>query len=372
MKIPFPLLSALLFTTALAAADLPPWAATNPDGNPVRIAVAPPDGPRFAHLSWTKAVRTPRGTIVLAYLAGIYHGGSDCPAISRSTDGGRTFSAPQILREFAPGRDYASSGNLALGLTDDGALVVLAMAFTGDKTNMIFGWRSDDDGVTWKSVDTSALGPNKTGSIFGNILPVAGRGLVVLGHYRAGAQPYTQGIWMSASPDQGRTWGEPRRIADVPAVEPVLVQSAGRLIGFFRGNSKTLGGREFVGVSDDNGATWTTKLSDLAAADPATAGIAAPCAVEDPDHPGELLVLTNERTHRTRTPGHFWLWRGSAKTLRWQRERILLEVPHLDGDKHTDFGYPWLLHLEGRRWLMFYYHGDSHGYCPIWVTEVRL
>jgi len=32
----------------------------------------------------------------------------------------------------------------------------------------------------------------------------------------------------------------------------------------------------------------------------------------------------------------------------------------------------WLLHVEGRRRLMFYYHGDSRGNCPLWVTEVML
>jgi hypothetical protein len=368
------LLGLLLSGLALSAEILLVWAAKNPTGNEVRIAVPAPEGPRFAHLSWTKALRTPKGTVVLAYIAGTFHGshGGGSPAISRSTDGGRTFSAPHIVREFAPGMDYSHSGNVALGLAEDGALVLLAMAFTGDETNHIFGWRSGDDGVTWTPTDTAALGPNKTGSVFGSVLPVKGQGLVVLGHYRAGAKPHTQGIWMSVSPDHGRTWGEARRIADVHAVEPVLVASAGRLLGFFRGESQILGGRQYVGVSDDNGLTWKTELSVLDAENPKTARLAAPCAVENPEKPGEILVLTTERAKPGNTPGRIWLWRGDARKLDWKRERVLLEFPHIDGDPNTDFGYPWLLHLEGNRWLMVYYHGTSRSACPLWVTEVEL
>jgi hypothetical protein len=358
----------------IGAEPIPAWAARNTAGHEVRIAVAPPDDARFAHLSWNKVVRTPKGTVVLAYIAGTFHGnhGGGSPAVSRSTDGGQTYSAPQVLREFAPGLEQTHSGNLAMGIAEDGALVVLAMAFDGDKSNHIYGWRSEDDGVNWTATDTSTLGPNKTGSVFGSILPVQGRGLVALGHYRAGSTPYTQGIWMATSGDHGRCWSEARRIANVPAVEPMLVKSADRLVGFFRGETKNLGGRQYVGVSDDNGETWTTELSVLDAEVPKAARLAAPHAVENVNKPGELLVLTTERAVSGNTPGRIWLWRGSTSKLEWQRERVLLEVPQLKNDPHTDFGYPWLLHVGGNRWQMYYYHGRSKGYCPLWVTEVKL
>lgn len=365
----------LLFFVAHGRAASPPaWAAVNPSGAPVRIAVAPVTVPRFAHLSWVKAIRTRSGTIVLTYIAGTFHGnhGGGSPAVSRSTDGGATFDAPRVLREFGPGLDYTQSGNLALGAATDGALVLLAMAYDGDKTNHIFGWRSDDDGRTWKPTDTTNLGPNKTGSVFGRILPVEGKGLIALGHYRAGSQPHTQGIWQATSKDEGRTWGEPRLISDVPAVEPVLVQSAGHLVGFFRGATTTLDGRQYVGVSNDLGATWRTELSTLTAEKPDQARLAAPCAVENVNRSGELLVLTTERAKPGNTPGRIWLWRGDATKLSWKREKVLLEFPHIAGDPNTDFGYPWLLHKSGRTWMMFYYHGAGRAVCPIWVTEVEL
>ncbi len=146
-----------------------PWKARQPSGVPVRVAVEPQTDARFAHLSWNKVVRTPRGTLVLAYVAGTFHGnhGGGCPAISRSVDNGESFSAPHLLREFGPGQDYMHCGNLALGLAEDGALVLLAMAFDGDNANHIFGWRSEDDGQTWSAINTEALGPNDPHHDFG-------------------------------------------------------------------------------------------------------------------------------------------------------------------------------------------------------------
>ncbi len=350
-----------------------PAAARNTLGTPVRIAVTPPQDPRFAHLSWNKALRTAKGTLVLAYVAGAFHGnhGGGCPAVSRSTDGGRAFPPPKVLRQFGPGRDYTASGNLALGVASDGALVLLAMAYTGNQGNHIFGWRSEDDGASWTPVDTGNLGPNKTGSVFGNILPVPGQGLLAFGHYRPGAEPYRSGLWMAASADDGRTWGPPRRISEAPAVEPLVLQSGSRLLGFFRGGGE-LRGRQFVAVSDDLGETWKTELSVLGPEAPDSARLAAPFAVENPSRPGEILVLTTERAVPGNTPGRIWLWRGDAQRLDWRRERVLLEFPRIPDDPHTDFGYPWLVPLEDRRWLMFYYHGRSRGHCPLWVTEVKL
>jgi hypothetical protein len=246
------------------------------------------------------------------------------------------------------------------------------MAYNRDDANHIFGWRSTDDGASWTRTDTSALGPEKTGSVFGNILPLSGHGIAVFGHYRAGSKPHTEGIWMSLSQNQGLTWGEAQRISDVYAVEPAVVQSAGRLVGFFRGGSRESRGRQYVGVSDNAGRTWKTELSTLDAQDTKIARLAAPFATENPNRPGELLVLTTERAVPGNTPGRIWLWRGDARKLDWKRERVLLDFPRIEGDLNTDLGYPWLLHTGGKRWQMYYYHGNSRGVCHIWVTEVEL
>ncbi len=361
--------------------DAAAWKARNLSGGEVRVAVPAPADARFAHLSWNKVVRTQKGTLVLACVAGTFHGlhGGGCPAVARSTDGGAIFSEPEILREFGPGLDYTCCGNVALGIAEDGALVLLAMAYTGNEANHIFGWRSEDDGLTWNPTDTDKLGPNKTGSVFGNVIPVKGEGLAVFGHYRVGSSPLTEGIWMAISPDQGRGWGEARRISDVPAVEPVVIASQGKWIGFFRSTKKAVfaeasaEGRQFVGVSTDQGRTWETTLSNLDAKDPATARLAAPCAVEDPEHPGELLVLTTERAKKPGQNSRIWLWRGKVDRLEWKRERVLLEFPAGGpGNPNTDLGYPWLLHEGGGRWSLYFYHGQTKGPAAIWVTEVGI
>lgn len=368
------LLGLFLGGVSLRADSPPAWAARNSSGETVRLAVPAPADRSVAHLSWPKAVRTASGTVILAFSAGQGHNsGSSGPALSRSSDGGKTFSPPQVLMRF-PADDprYQDCGNLALGLAPDGALLLLAMAFHREAGNNIYGWRSTDDGMTWTRTDTAALGPDKTGSVFGNILNLGAQGLAVFGHYRTGSTPHTQGLWMSLSNDHGLTWGVARRISEEYGVEPVVLQSAGRLIGFFRGESRVRRGRQYVGVSDDRGTTWKTELSVLDAEDNTKARLAAPCAVENPNRPGEILVLTTERAVPGNTPGRIWLWRGDAKNLDWRRERVLLEFPRVEGDDNIDFGYPWLLHVGGNRWQMYYYHGATYSACPIWVTEVEL
>lgn len=356
--------------------NVPAWAARNPTGAAVRVAVPAPEAARFAHLSWNKVVRSPQGSLILACVAGTFHGnhGGGCPAVARSTDNGRTFSPPRILREFGPGMDYTACGNLALGTAEDGALVLLAMAYTGDEANHIFGWRSTDDGVTWTPTDTATLGPNKTGSVFGTLLPLGDAGLVAVGHYRAGSAPHSRGIWLATSDDHGRRWGEPRRISEVDAVEPVLVPAGERLLAFLRGGKGALPGaegRQFLAVSDDRGATWTTTPSPFDAVDPATARLAAPCAVANPRLPGEIFVLTTERAVSPAQNSRIWLWRGEAQSLKWKRERVLLEFPRIAGDPHTDLGYPWLVADGDEAWQLYFYHGLKKGPSPIWVTDVR-
>lgn len=360
-------LGLLLAANGAAADELPAWVATLTDGGQVRVAVPAPADPHFAHLSWCKAVRATDGTIVVAYIAGIFHGshGGGSPGVSLSTDGGKTFSAPNILRVFDKDKDYSCSGNLALGVADDGAILLLAMAYTGDERNHIFGWRSTDHGRTWSETDTHTLGPNKTGSVFGNILSVPGRGLTVLGHYRAGSSPHTKGIWIASSADHGRTWSEPTRIVDEAVVEPMLVRSGERLIALLRKSGKS--DLQLVSVSDDRGVSWQTAPSELKLEKPGFS-LAAPCAAVHPDKPNELVVLTTERGK----PGRIWLWRAQADKLDWRRERLLLEYLRIDGSKHTDYGYPWLVHVAGDRWLMFYYHGLGRGPNSIWVAELSL
>ena len=357
-------LSSLLVTAVALRAAPPPWVGVAPDGSPARVAVGPKDDLRFAHLAWPKAVRTADGTIVLGYQIGTHHGDGSSPAVSISTDEGRTFSAPHILREFGPGKEYTNSGNMAIGLAHDGAVLLLSHGHRSNVTNHIFGWRSTDSGRTWTEVNTSALGPNKTGSSTGTIVRLPGKQLMAVGHYRAGSKPYVTGIWQSISPDDGLTWGEPSMVTNVNGGEPVLVRHQDRLLVFIRGRGPATV-RQYIAVSDDFGQTWRTELSPISVQNPHSTLITHPFAMVNPHDPAELLAATFERP----LPAVATLWRGSPQTLAFKAIRPLIELPKVEGSPHTDFGYPWLIHLDGRRWLMFYYHGRGRGECSIWVKD---
>jgi hypothetical protein len=369
MKTP-PTLLLLVLTLGsfpLRAAPLPAWAGVTTDNSPVRVAVRPLDNPRFHHLAWPKAVRTADGTIVLGYQIGTHHGDGSCPAVSLSTDGGKSFSAPNILRELGPGMEYSNSGNMAIGLAHDGAVILLSHGHSGNEANNIFGWRSTDNGHTWKPVDTSALGPNKTGSSTGTIVQLPGRRLMAVGHYRDGSKPYTRGIWQSISADDGLTWGEPKQISNVNAGEPLVVRHGDRLMVFIRGRGPAAV-NQYIAVSDDFGQTWLTELSNISIRSPHSTLITHPFAIVDPRNPAALIAATFERP----LPASAELWSADPKTLKFTHERRLLTLPKIEGNPNTDFGYPWLLHLEGNRWLLFYYHGEGRGPCPIWVAEVKI
>ena len=369
MKTP-PALLLLVLTLGsfpLRADPLPAWAGVTTDNSPVRVAVRPLDNSRFHHLAWPKAVRTADGTIVLGYQIGTHHGDGSCPAVSLSTDGGKSFSAPNILREFGPGMEYSNSGNMAIGLTHDGAVILLSHGHRGNEANHIFGWRSTDNGHTWKPVDTSALGPNKTGSSTGTIVQLPGRSLMAVGHYRDGSKPYTRGIWQSISADDGLTWGEPKQISNVNAGEPLLVRHGDRLMVFIRGRGPAAV-NQYIAVSDDFGQTWLTELSNISIRSPHSTLITHPFAILDPRNPAALIGVTFERP----LPASAELWSADPKTLKFTHVRRLLTLPKIEGNPNTDFGYPWLLHLEGNRWLLFYYHGEGRGPCPIWVAELNI
>jgi hypothetical protein len=309
-------------------------------------------------------VRAADGTIVLGYLAGRKHPGENCPAVSLSTDGGKTFSKPNILREFGQGHDYGASGNMALGLAHDGSVLLLAHGYSRN-SNHIFGWRSTDSGRTWKSVDTSALGPNKTGSSTGTIVQLPGRKLVVAGHYRDGSKPFTRGIWCSISDDDGLTWGDPVMVTDKDGVEPVLVRHEDRLLLFIRNRAAP---DQFISVSDDWGVTWKTQTANITALQEGTVKLAHPFAMVNPHNKDELLAVTFERGKI----GAARLWSGNPRTLEFKHERTLVELTKLSSKTNNDYGYAWLVPMEGRRALMFYYHGLSSGPNSIWVLETEL
>lgn len=348
--------------------SLPEWAGKLTVSGTLRVAVPAPDNDRIAHLSWPKAVITDNGTIVLAYIAGVGHNmGGSGPAVSISEDGGDTFSHPKLL-SYYPDDDerYRDCGNLALGVADDGSVILLAMTFRGNKANNIFGWRSTDNGRSWTTVNTSELGPETTGSVCGRIVQLPGDKLMVMGHYRMPNRKHF-GIWQSVSKDNGQTWGAPEMVTNIIGVEPVLVRAEDRLLVFIRGFGAA-STRQYITFSDDFGKTWHTKLSSITAQNEHTNLLAHPFAMVNSKQKDEILALTVERP----LPGSIWLWFGDSKNLNFKVDRKLMEIPKIEGNPNTDYGYPWLLPVENNRYLMFYYHGKIKGRSSIWMAEFDL
>lgn len=321
-----------------------------------RIVIPAPENERFAHLSWPKIVTALDGTLVTAYIAGRKHvNGDGCPAISVSTDQGKTFSEPKILREFDTTMPYQHGANLALGVAQDGAIVLMVMAFTNDERNSIFGWRSGDSGKTWTPTDTSSLADNQTGSVFGHVFPVPGKGLAVCGHYR---KPKGNGIWIAFSQDHGESWGDPQTITDRKYFEPAFLYSEGKLIGLIRENDAHAYHQY---VSNDLGELWEAKEKALQGNPSAVHP--SPFLVEDPANPGQLYALQSERGAKHR----IHLWKATAAELDWEHVSRVVEVAN-----DRDFSYPWMTPLENGKWFLVYYSGEKDGPNPIWGLELSL
>ncbi len=356
---------------ALAVAGADPVPIGGDYGEP-RLLVAAPDDPATQHLSWPKIVATGDGALVLAYSAGIGHNiGGSGPAVSRSTDGGATFSPPNLLAYF-PDDDkrYRDCGNMALGLADGGAVVLLAMAYRGNTQNTILGWRSTDAGAAWERVDTSALAENTTGSVYGNILHVPGMGLVAFGHYRRPSKP-AAGIWLSVSTDHGQTWGPPRLVTEKAYFEPAFTFTEGRFVGLLRlpGGADTRWYDE--AVSEDLGKTWRIRPSALVIPEGLPGRQPSPFITVSPADPSKLYAIQSIRGDFESTRGRAYLWTADVEQLEWQREGRLAAIPAGAGNL-SDWSYPWMTPLGNGEWMLVFYAGAGRGASSIYGMAIDL
>ena len=324
-----------------------------------RVIVPAPMDARFAHLAWPKVIKADDGTLIVAYDAGRVHAnGEGCPAVSLSGDGGKTFTPPKILMTFDKATPYLHSGNLAIGKAEDGAIVLMAMAHTYDERNSIFGWRSGDSGKTWRQVDTDKLGDSKTGSVFGHVFSVPGRGLAVCGHFR---KPKGAGIWIAYSADQGKTWGDPRIITANDYVEPAFIYAGGRLIGLVRENSACAYHQY---VSEDLGDTW--QFQPKAIQGNSAAVHTSPFLLADPVQPCTFYALQSERAGDKKI-NRIFLWRAQGDSLPWQRLGLVASCPGVE-----DFSYPWMCQLKGREWFLVFYAGLVNGPSSIYGMTMTI
>ena len=338
---------AMLTGTGLVSGD---------DYGPARVIVPAPEGDRFCHLSWPKIVKANDGSLVVAFIAGRKHvNGDGCPAVSVSTDGGKSFTSPYVLKTFDSSMQYQHAANLAMGMAEDGAIVLMAMAFTDDLRNNIYGWRSLDNGQTWEATDTSAIGDSKTGSVFGHVFQVPGKGLAVCGHYR---KPSGYGLWIAYSEDDGKTWGPAQRITKEKYYEPTFISTGGRLIGL-AGENAAHAYHQYV--SDDFGTSWQFQESVIQGNEKSVHP--SPFIVSDPTQPNRLYALQSERNESNLIS----LWQSQSDSLNWERHSLVASCPGIE-----DFSYPWMTHLEGNDWFVVYYAGEKDGPNSIYGMKITI
>ncbi len=338
-------------------------------GQPQRLIAAPADA-RFAHLAWPKVCRCNDGTLVVACVAGRAHTRAGCPAVSRSTDAARHFTAPSVLQQFDPQQPYAHCGNVALGLAEDGAVVLLAMAFTGNSRHTILGWRSTDTGRSWKPIDTASLAENRTGSVFGNIFAIPGKGLAVWGHYRPPSEP-AHGIWLAFSQDNGRCWGKPQTVAAGRYVEPAAVLAQDRLIALLRNADPGHRWRYDQAVSDDLGTTWQIAPCSIAVAPDSGWTLPSPFVAAAPHDPTRLYALQSQRGTAGDSRGRIYLWTANCSSLQWTRQGLVVSIPQA-ATQLADWSYPWMTPLGDGKWFLVFYAGQVSGPSSIWGMTITL
>jgi len=336
----------------------------------MHLALPAPEDPKLAHLAWPKIVTTPKGTVVLASSAGVGHnrGGSGL-VVARSTDAGDTFSEPQLLCYFPDDDErYRDCGNMALGTAEDGSLVLLAMAFTPETHSTILGWRSTDEGQTWTRTDTSHLDENQTGSTYGHVIQVPGKGLAVFGHYRL-PSPDAPGIWMSMSTDNGQSWGPAQKITGGDYVEPAFTFADNKFIGLLRVRED----QRFYdqAVSENYGETWSIERTVIRVPEGQKGSQPSPFITVDPSDPNKLYALQSIRGGLEDTRGRVNLWSASAKDLDWEMEGPVFAIPNTL-KVMVDWSYPWMTPIGDGNWKLVFYAGDKMGANSIYGMTLNL
>jgi hypothetical protein len=359
--------------TLVLAAARPPVSLAGDFGEP-RVIVAAPADPAIAHLAWPKVVRLRDGALVVGYVAGRFHGthGGGCPAVSVSTDGGKTFSPPHVLKHYGLDDAYTSGGNVALGVAEDGAAILLSMAYKGDEANTIDGWRSADGGKTWREVNVSRLAAGKTGSVYGHVFPIPGKGLAVVGHFRKGSTTRTAGLWMGHSADSGKTWGDAQVITEVPLVEPAFVFARGRLVGLARPLRTPAWYTQLT--SDDLGKTWAVEPKGLASDNPKGMHFPSPGLFADPGDPDRLLALVSQRFRVEAGNGLYGridLYAADVQKLAWARVGTVARFPRTLAER-SDLTYGWMTPVGGRRWFAVFYCGKARGASDLYGLEFEV
>lgn len=291
-----------------------------------------------------RLAKLPSGELLSFFKTGAAHiGKSGKASMSRSTDGGKTWSAPVTVFD----RPNADDGIVASGVARDGSILVAAVSYTWNGERYTTdGWiartwflRSTDGGRTWTEPVEVDVKPLDWAYPFGHILEEPDGALLLSGY--GGRLPAgkdrPQETFVVRSRDGGKKWGEFVRIAPGHNEITMTRRRDGSILAMMR---TAEGARLNSTISKDGGKTWS-----------------APKAVTlDREHPADLLRLSNGDLVLTfgqrNKPFGVQAMRSRDDGATWERDsRVVLAF---DGD-HGDLGYPVTIERKDGRLVTVYY-----------------
>jgi len=308
--------------------------------------------------AWPNLTQMPDGSIVASIFGEpchlLWEGAAEC---WRSQDGGRSWS---FLSVPVPNEKGTNRGNLAAGLTHDGALVVVCAGRANVNPKGVASprpesagvlapivSRSEDSGATWTHESQLFSAESENVKPFGDIVRLPGGRLAASGYSATDEYAVDESgdtAWIYFSDDDGRTWTDARRIGDGYNETALLVLGEDRLLAACR-TAKTA--ETTVFASSDGGHSWTGR------------GPATPAR----HMPAHLLQLQDESillSYGVRLRGMLGVYASISRDegSTWDDPRVLFNTDAYQSDtssKGTDGGYPSSVQLADGSILTAYY-----------------
>lgn len=286
----------------------------------------------------------PNGDLVAFFKTGAAHiGKSGAASLSRSTDGGLTWSAPVIVFD----RPEADDGIVATGVGRDGSLMAAAVSYTWNGaryttdgwTASVWFFRSRDAGRTWSQPVKVPTAPLDWAYPFGHILEQPD-GTLLLSGYGGPLPKSDQGdqiAFLVRSRDGGKSWGSYSEIARGYNELTLHRRRDASLLAILR---SAAGGHLASSLSRDEGRTWSKPVRFS----------------QDREHPPDLLRLASGGLllsfGQRNKPFGVQAMLSRDEGITWERDsRVVLAF---DGD-HSDLGYPVTVQRRDGRLVTVYY-----------------
>lgn len=322
------------------------------------------------HAYFPGIVKLPSGDLLAMFPIGQAFESSDHVIhLSRSSDGGRTWSEPApIHADYRPGL-----GALKPTVLDDGSLVALGYAHypdgdrwlnleTGgcpDGMNLIS--TSDDEGHSWtKPIEWAHRYPEVL-EVSGPCIQLQSGELVALGTpipmYDGGRPTGVKGFALRSA-DRGRTWDDSIVYWDKPPISPLEARLAqlddGRIVAIVWALNESSGfcHNNMITISHDNGRTWSQPI------DTEIAGQASSVL----SRPGNHLLSIHAQ--REKDPVGVFVrvidlaedqWNVVTEACAWDRAAAAGVTSYLDMGENIKFGQPSLLHVDGDEYLAYHW-----------------